>query len=100
MPVSAHGYGPGWASCENCSCDFEGTGPLCDGCWSCKYLRVIEGVVYYRFEVRFQLADGRRRVWKRWAPAKMYARESVARELADRFGLNGVKPRSCSIEAA
>ncbi len=63
-------------------------------------VRYFEGVPYTPFRVRFQLADGRRRSWVRWAPALCFARESVGRELADRFGISGVKPRSCTIEAA
>jgi hypothetical protein len=61
--------------------------------------RCVEGVPYYRFRVRFRLADGRRRSWVRWSPALMFARGEVGRELADRFGFDGVKPHSCSIEA-
>lgn len=62
--------------------------------------RFIEGVPYYRFRVRFRLADGRVRRWVRWAPAMMFARDAVGRELWAHFGRDGVKPHSCSIEAA
>ncbi len=63
-------------------------------------VRYIEGVPYYRHRVRFTLADGRVRRWVRWAPAMMSAREAVARELFETFGAVGVKPHSCTIEAA
>lgn len=62
-------------------------------------VRYVEGVPYYRHRVRFQLADGRRRVWVRWSPGYPWIREEVGRELADRFGLDGVKLHSCTIEA-
>lgn len=63
-------------------------------------VRYVEGVPYYRFRVRFRLADGRVRRWVRWAPAMMFARDAVGRELFAVFGLEGVKPHSCSIEVA
>lgn len=62
--------------------------------------RIIEGVTYYRYRVRFQTAGGRRLVWIRWAPARLYALESVGRELVNRFGLRGIKPGSCTVRAA
>ena len=42
---------------------------------------IIEGVQYHPFRVSFRLADGRRRRWRRWAPALQYAVESIKREL-------------------
>lgn len=62
-------------------------------------VRIIEGVPYYRHRVRFQLADGRRRTWVRWSPGAHWVYQEVARELDDRFGIEGIKPRSCTIEA-
>lgn len=67
---------------------------------SARSVRMVEGAPYYRHRVRFQLADGRRRSWVRWSPGYPWIREEVGRELADRFGLAGVKPGSCTIEAA
>lgn len=62
---------------------------------------LIEGVRYGKFVVRFRLADGRRRRWIRWSPAGgQWVCGEVGRELADTFGVNGVKPHSCTIEAA
>ncbi len=63
-------------------------------------VRYVEGVPYYRHRVRFTLADGRRRCWVRWSPGAHWVYEEVARELAGTFGIDGVKPHSCSIEAA
>jgi hypothetical protein len=63
-------------------------------------VRYVEGVPYYPHRVRFQLADGRRRSWVRWSPGAPWVREEVGRELWDTFGPEGVKPGSCTIEAA
>lgn len=61
---------------------------------------VVEGVRYYRFHIRFRLADGTRKRITRWAPALMYMRESLARELVDRYGSDGIAPGSVRIELA
>jgi hypothetical protein len=61
---------------------------------------IIEGVTYYRFRVTFRLADGRRRRWVRWSPGPPWVRDEVGRELYERFGLSGVRERSCSITEA
>jgi hypothetical protein len=61
---------------------------------------LIEGVTYYRYRVAFRLADNRRRRWIRWAPALQYAHEAVARELVERFGIEGIAPHSCTIRQA
>ncbi len=59
----------------------------------------IEGVTYHRYTIRFRLAPtGRLRRWVRWAPAKMYVRESLIRE----FVARGIEPEhltpgSCTI---
>lgn len=58
---------------------------------------ILEGVPYFRYVVRFRLADGRRRRLVRWSPGSPWVYEEVGRELAARFGANGVKPRSCTI---
>lgn len=63
-------------------------------------IRFVEGVPYQRYRVRFRLADGRRRSWVRWSPALTFARQEVGRELFETFGASGVKPHSCTIEAA
>ncbi len=57
----------------------------------------IEGVRYYPFRVRYTLADGRRRSMIRWSPGPPWVREEVARELTDRFELDGIKAGSVSI---
>lgn len=59
----------------------------------------IEGVTYYRFRVRFRLADGRRRVWIRCSPGWNWVYDSVGRELVNTFGPTGVREKSCTIEA-
>lgn len=58
---------------------------------------IVEGVTYHRFRVRYTLSDGRRRCMTRWAPALVYAREAVLRELVERFGLEGIKANSVTI---
>ncbi len=63
-------------------------------------LRYVEGVPYQRYTVRFRLSDGRVRRWGRWSVATgQYVYAEVGRELADRFGIDGIKPHSCSIVA-
>lgn len=59
---------------------------------------LVEGVLYHRFRVRYTLATGQRRVMIRWAPALVYMRESVLRELVDRYGLEGIAPNSVIIK--
>jgi hypothetical protein len=59
----------------------------------------IEGVTYYPFRVRFRLADGRRRVWIRYAPALQYAYESLNREWSARFEPSELMPGSCTVRA-
>lgn len=57
----------------------------------------IEHVRYERFVVRFTLADGRRRRIVRWSPGPPWVRDEVGRELLDTYGLEGIKPKSCTI---
>ena len=59
--------------------------------------RMVEGVAYWPFVVRFQLADGRRRVRAHWAPAYEFARQEITRALVERYGFDGLKPRSVTI---
>lgn len=58
---------------------------------------IIEGVPYYRHVIRYTLADGRRRRMVRWSPGFPWIRSEVGRELADRFGLDGIKHGSVTI---
>lgn len=60
--------------------------------------RIVEGVPWYRHVVRYSLTDGTRRRMVRWSPGFPWIREEVGRELADRFGIEGIKPGSVSIE--
>lgn len=62
--------------------------------------RCIEGVPYYRFRVRYKLATGKRRTMVRWSPGFPWVREEIARELCDRFGLDGIAPGSVTIARA
>lgn len=57
---------------------------------------VIEGVRYYPFRVRLRLTNGRQCNWIRYAPAWVYAREAVAREL----DANGLEAKSGTIREA
>lgn len=59
----------------------------------------IEGVPYYRYRVTFRLSSGARRRWVRWSPGFPWVFHEVGRELFERFGEQGVKPGSCSIDA-
>lgn len=59
--------------------------------------RVIEGVTYYPFLVRFTLADGKRRRIVRWSPGDPWVRDEIGRELVERYGLEGIKERSVTI---
>jgi len=63
-------------------------------------LKNIEGVRYRRFVVRYTLANGARRRMMRWSPGAPWVYDEVARELVDRFGLEGLKPRSVTIREA
>lgn len=65
-----------------------------------KHVMHIEGVPYYRYVVRFTLADGRRRRWVRWSPGPPWVYSEVGRELIERFGDNGVRKGSVSITAS
>jgi hypothetical protein len=58
----------------------------------------IEGVPYYRHVVRYALSDGRRRRMVRWSPGHPWVRTEVARELVERFGVEGIKRGSVTIE--
>lgn len=62
---------------------------------------IVEGVPYYRFLITFRWADGRRARWVRWAPAEMYMRESLERELCARgIESEDIRPRSVQIVLA
>ena len=58
---------------------------------------IIEGVQYNRYVVRYTLADGRRRRIVRWSPGYPWVYDEVGRELADRHGVENIKPGSCTI---
>ncbi len=57
----------------------------------------IEGVPYYRFRVRYRLADGRRRTMLRLSPGFPWVIDEITRELVERFGLEGIKAGSVTI---
>lgn len=61
--------------------------------------KMIENVPYYRFVVRYTLATGQRRRMVRWSPGAPWVYEEVGRELCDRFGLEGIKPGSVTINS-
>jgi hypothetical protein len=60
----------------------------------------IEGVTYHRFVARFTLADGRRRRRFYWSPGFPWVYTEIGRSLLDEFGLEGIKPHSCTIREA
>ncbi len=63
-------------------------------------MRLCEGVPYFRFIIRYVLANGRKRRMVRWSPGLPWIRGEVARELVDRFGIDGIKPGSVRIASA
>jgi len=60
-------------------------------------VRYIEGVPYRRYVVRYTLRSGKRRRMVRWSPGPPWVREEIARELCERFGLDGIAPGSVTI---
>jgi hypothetical protein len=60
-------------------------------------VKLIEGVPYHRFLVRYTLSDGRRRRMVRWSPGGHWVYEEVGRELCERFGLDGIKAGSVTV---
>ena len=61
--------------------------------------RMVENVMYARYLVRWTTADGKRHRAIRWSPAgAAWVRGEVARELVDRFTLEGIKPSSVTVE--
>jgi len=62
--------------------------------------KLIEGVPYHRHVVRYTTADGKRRRMVRWSPGRPWVYDEVGRELLDRFGADGIKPRSVTIVLA
>ncbi len=64
---------------------------------------IVEGVRYQRFRIRYTLKPGGkndRRRMVRWSPGFPWVREEIARELVDRYGLDGIKPGSVTITEA
>jgi len=61
-------------------------------------MRLIEGVPYSRYVVRYRLVDGRRRRLVRWSPGYPWIRSEVARELVDLHGFDGIKHGSVTIQ--
>lgn len=59
--------------------------------------RRVEGVLWFRWIVRYALADGTRRRMVRWSPWFPWIRGEVGRELAERFGIDKIKPGSVTI---
>jgi hypothetical protein len=47
-------------------------------------VKLVEGVPWYRFVIRFRLLSGERRRMVRWSPGEPWIREEIARELSDR----------------
>lgn len=60
--------------------------------------RMYEGVPYQRYVVQFRLASGERQRWIRYAPAYVYMRGAIVRELSERD--LDVLPGSCRIISA
>ena len=58
--------------------------------------RIIEGVPYRPFLVRYT-ANGKRRRMVRWSPGLPWVREEICRELSARFGVEAIKPGSVAI---
>lgn len=60
---------------------------------------LIEGVRYHRYVVRYTLRTGQRRRMVRWSPGAPWVYDEIGRELLERYGADGVRPRSCTIVA-
>lgn len=60
-------------------------------------VKYIENVPYYRFRVRYTLASGQRRRMSRLSPGFPWVLDEIARELVDRFGLEGIKAGSVTV---
>jgi hypothetical protein len=63
-------------------------------------VKMVEGVPYVKFVVRYTLADGKRRRMMRWSPGMPWVRYEIGRELVERFGVEGIKPGSVTIGVA
>jgi len=63
-------------------------------------IKLIEGVPWRRFRIRYRLANGRRRSMTRWSPGFPWVRTEIARELDERFGIENIAPRSVTIREA
>lgn len=66
-------------------------------------IRMIEGVEYHRYLVRFSVrANGRwlRRRLVHWSPGYPWIMEEVARGLGALYGLDNIKPQSVTIEGS
>jgi hypothetical protein len=61
-------------------------------------MRLVEGVVRFRFRVRFKTTDGLCRRFIHYSPAAHYARQEVGRILDERFGLEKIVAHSALIE--
>jgi hypothetical protein len=57
----------------------------------------IEGVPYHRYRVRYRLANGKRRTMIRWSPGAPWVFDEIGRELIERYGADGIAPRSVLI---
>lgn len=60
-------------------------------------IRNVEGVPYYRFHVAFRTKDGKRHRMVYWSPGFPWVRGEVARSLDAYFGIENVRPGSCTI---
>lgn len=58
----------------------------------------VEGVDWWRHVIYYTLSDGRRRRMIRYSPGRPWVLDEVARELVDRFGVEGIKPGSVTIK--
>lgn len=47
-------------------------------------MKVVEGVPYYRFAVRFRTKEGQRIRWLRWSPGPPWLFEEIDREITYR----------------
>jgi hypothetical protein len=60
-------------------------------------IKYVENVPYHRFRIRYTLATGQRRRMVRWSPGFPWVRSEIARELVERFGLEGIAAGSVTI---
>lgn len=64
------------------------------------HVKIIEGVPWRKYRVRYRMSNGRRRSMTRWSPGFPWVRMEIARELDETIGIENIAPRSVTIREA